>query len=275
MGIHCILNPTNRIKLTRSRQNNWNTFACDVSEDLLLETSQLLIDYGLRDLGYNYVVLDDCWSRGRGDDGYLIVDEAKFPNGMIAVSDRLHDKDLLFGMYSSAGELTCARYAGSLDYETQDAKSFASWGVDYLKYDNCYHMGRFGTPIVSFNRFNEMAKALKATGRSILYSLCSWGEDYVHTVSCSCQHPTYLIYTDRSSGDHRSPIHGVFLETSTTPLPDQMIFVDAEIPRIPTASLLAHTALFSPSSTRSRLTSIAVCRAAGTTWTCSKLAWVA
>ncbi|KAM0709109.1 hypothetical protein Q7P35_003145 [Cladosporium inversicolor] len=161
--------------------NNWNTFACDVSEDLLLETSRLLIDYGLRDLGYNYVVLDDCWSRGRGDDGYLIVDEAKFPNGMLAVSDRLHDKDLLFGMYSSAGEFTCARYAGSLDYETQDAKSFASWGVDYLKYDNCYHMGRFGTPIVSFNRFNEMAKALKATGRSILYSLCSWGEDYVHT----------------------------------------------------------------------------------------------
>lgn len=157
-----------------------------MSEDLLLETSQLLIDYGLRDLGYNYVVLDDCWSRGRGDDGYLIVDEKKFPNGMLAVSDKLHDKDLLFGMYSSAGELTCARYEGSLDYETQDAKSFASWGVDYLKYDNCYHMGRFGTPVVSFNRFNEMANALKATGRSILYSLCSWGEDYVHTVSSAC-----------------------------------------------------------------------------------------
>jgi alpha-galactosidase len=182
MGMHCPLHQITPTELTQLRQNNWNTFACDVSEDLLLETSQLLIDYGLRDLGYNYVVLDDCWSRGRGDDGYLIVDEAKFPNGMLAVSDRIHNKDLLFGMYSSAGEFTCARYAGSLDYETQDAKSFASWGVDYLKYDNCYHMGRFGTPLVSFNRFNEMAKALKATGRSILYSLCSWGEDYVHTV---------------------------------------------------------------------------------------------
>lgn len=154
-----------------------------MSEDLLLDTSQLLIDYGLRDLGYNYVVLDDCWSTGRGDDGYLIVDKEKFPNGMLAVSEKLHDKDLLFGMYSSAGEMTCARYAGSLDYEVQDATSFASWGVDYLKYDNCYHMGRFGTPLVSFNRFNDMAKALKATGRAILYSLCSWGEDYVHTVS--------------------------------------------------------------------------------------------
>ncbi|KAJ6442209.1 alpha-galactosidase [Purpureocillium lavendulum] len=161
--------------------NNWNTFACDVSEKLLLETSKLLGDYGLKDLGYQYVVLDDCWSTGRGDDGYLVPDTAKFPEGMGAVADKLHKEGFLFGMYSSAGEMTCARYAGSLDYETQDAESFASWGVDYLKYDNCYHMGRMGTPLISFNRYNEMAKALKKTGRSILYSLCSWGEDYVHT----------------------------------------------------------------------------------------------
>ncbi|UNI22448.1 Alpha-galactosidase [Purpureocillium takamizusanense] len=161
--------------------NNWNTFACDVSEKLLLETSKLLGDYGLKDLGYQYVVLDDCWSVGRGDDGYLIPDTAKFPRGMGAVADELHKEGFLFGMYSSAGEMTCARYAGSLDYEVQDAESFASWGVDYLKYDNCYHMGRMGTPLISFNRYNEMAKALKKTGRAILYSLCSWGEDYVHT----------------------------------------------------------------------------------------------
>ncbi|KAK4579836.1 hypothetical protein LTR86_000037 [Recurvomyces mirabilis] len=161
--------------------NNWNTFACDVSESLLLETSQILIDYGLRDVGYNYVVLDDCWSAGRGADGYQIVDKMKFPRGMEHVSKSLHAQNLLFGMYSSAGEMTCARYPGSLDYETQDAESFAEFGVDYLKYDNCYHMGRFGTPLVTFNRFNDMGKALKATGRSILYSLCSWGEDYVHT----------------------------------------------------------------------------------------------
>ena len=73
--------------------------------------------------------------------------------------------------------------AGSLDFETQDAQAFASWGVDYLKYDNCYHMGRFGTPQISYNRYDVMWKALNATGRPILYSLCSWGEDYVHTVS--------------------------------------------------------------------------------------------
>ncbi|KAH0282578.1 hypothetical protein KCU62_g9634, partial [Aureobasidium sp. EXF-3399] len=180
--------------------NNWNTFACDVSEPLLLETSRIMIDTGLRDLGYNYVVLDDCWSEKRGADGYLAVDESKFPNGMKSVADSLYDDNFLFGMYSSAGEYTCARYPGSLDHEEQDAESFAPWRVDYLKYgehpsrlykskttiaegvkDNCYHMGRMGTPLISFNRYNEMAKALKETGRSILYSLCSWEEDFVHT----------------------------------------------------------------------------------------------
>lgn len=140
-----------RLDLHHSSQNNWNTFACDVSEPLLLETSKIMIDTGLRDLGYNYVVLDDCWSEKRGADGYLVVDGSKFPNGMKSVADSLHDEGFLFGMYSSAGEYTCARYrklsvrlrlisqlmyrtAGSLDFEEQDAESFASWGVDYLKY---------------------------------------------------------------------------------------------------------------------------------------------
>lgn len=152
-----------------------------MSESLLLETASVLVETGLRDLGYQYVVLDDCWSRGRDEDSHLLADPEKFPRGMKAVAQSLHDNGLLFGMYSSAGELTCARYAGSLDYEKQDAESFASWEVDYLKYDNCYHMGRMGTPQISFNRFNEMSKALKSTDRPILYSLCSWGEDYVHT----------------------------------------------------------------------------------------------
>lgn len=161
--------------------NNWNSLGCDVSEALLLDTSRKLIDLGLRDVGYNYVLLDDCWQDGRGDDGYIRVDEQKFPNGMKWVAGQLHDQGLLYGMYSSSGEFTCARYEGSLDHEEEDAKSFASWDVDYLKYDNCYHRGRFGYPEVSFNRYNVMAKALKATKRDILFSLCTWGEDYVHT----------------------------------------------------------------------------------------------
>lgn len=85
--------------------------------------------------------------------------------------------------------------AGSLDHETEDAQAFASWGVDYLKYDNCYHMGRFGTPQISFNRYNVMSKALNATGRPILLGLCSWGEDYVHTWGMS------IANSWRMSGD--------------------------------------------------------------------------
>ncbi|KAL7923528.1 glycoside hydrolase family 27 protein [Trichoderma austrokoningii] len=165
--------------------NNWNSFGCDVSEHLLLDHAKLISEYGLQDLGYGYVVLDDCWSDGRDKKGKLVVDKKKFPRGMAAVADDLHTQGFLFGMYSSAGELTCARYAGSLDHETDDAQSFADWGVDYLKYDNCYHMGRFGTPLISFQRFNAMAEALKATGKNIFYSLCNWGEDYSYSWAAS------------------------------------------------------------------------------------------
>lgn len=99
-----------RVRLAHFAQNNWNTFGCKVSESLLLETASVLVETGLRDLGYQYVVLDDCWSHGRGEDGYLLADPQKFPRGMKAVAQLLHDNGLLFGMYSSAGELTCARY---------------------------------------------------------------------------------------------------------------------------------------------------------------------
>lgn len=161
--------------------NNWNSLGCDVSQDLLLDTSKVLVDSGLRDLGYQYVVLDDCWQGERGEDGYITYDKQKFPNGMKHVADEIHDMGLLFGMYSSAGERTCARYEGSLDHEAEDATTYASWDVDYLKYDNCYHMGRFGTAKLSFDRFNAMSTALNATGRPMVYALCNWGEDYVHT----------------------------------------------------------------------------------------------
>ncbi|KAL2678311.1 hypothetical protein Neosp_009056 [[Neocosmospora] mangrovei] len=95
--------------------NNWNSLGCNVSEGLLLNTSKRLVDLGLRDLGYQYVVLDDCWSGGRGEDGFQFPDTIKFPNGMKFVSDEIHGLGLRFGIYSSAGELTCARFPGSLD----------------------------------------------------------------------------------------------------------------------------------------------------------------
>lgn len=104
-----------------------------MSEDLLQGTANLIVEFGLRDLGYEYVVLDDCWSNGRDADGNIVVDTTKFPNGMASVADDMHDLGLKFGMYSSAGVYTCGGYAGSLGYEEIDAKNWASWGIDYLK----------------------------------------------------------------------------------------------------------------------------------------------
>ena len=137
-----------------------------------------MVSSGLRDLGYHYVILDDCWSDGRSENGSLRADATKFPHGIAYVADALHSMGLGFGMYSDAGTMTCGRYEGSLGHEVQDAKTFASWGVDYLKYDNCYNEGQSGTPLVTHNRYKAMGDALNATGRPILYSICNWGEDY-------------------------------------------------------------------------------------------------
>lgn len=111
----------------------------------------MIVDYGLKDLGYQYVILDDCWSNGRNasNNNSLIWDTKKFPRGMAAVADDMHSLGLLFGMYSDAGKYTCGGYAGSLGYEEVDANTFASWGVDYLKYDNCYNMGQAGNQQIS------------------------------------------------------------------------------------------------------------------------------
>ena len=115
--------------------DNWNAFGCDVSENLLQTQAKLIVDLGLKDLGYKYIVLDDCWSNGRNTsgNGSIIVNTEKFPRGMAAVANDIHDLGLKFGMYSDAGRYTCGQYEGSLDHEEVDAKTFASWGVDYLK----------------------------------------------------------------------------------------------------------------------------------------------
>lgn len=113
--------------------DNWNAFGCAVSQDLLVETAERMVELGLRDVGYYYVVLDDCWSNGRYANNTLRPDFTKFPNGMAYVADKMHSMGLGFGMYSDAGKYTCGQYEGSLGYETVDAQTFAGWGVDYLK----------------------------------------------------------------------------------------------------------------------------------------------
>lgn len=162
-----------------------------------------------------------------------------------------------------------------------DAQSFADWGVDYLKYDNCYHMGRFGTPLISFERFNKMAEALKATGKNIFYSLCNWGEDYSYSVrfsKYSCHHLQDTLRLTRIkwfSGLRPLVTHGAFSVTSTILSLAQTIFALATIPPTRLALPLAPTVRCSPSSTASCLTSTAVSLVDGTISTCSRLATVA
>lgn len=157
--------------------NTWNTFGENINEDLIKETADMLVSTGLRDLGYNYLVIDDCWSlKERDKDGRLQVDTEKFPNGMKAVADYVHSLGLKFGMYSCCGTLTCAGYPGSYDYEFIDAETFASWDIDFLKYDHCYKPNNAPSDLL----YKKMGIALQNTGRDILYSACSWGVNETH-----------------------------------------------------------------------------------------------
>lgn len=157
--------------------NSWNTFGNHISEDLIKETANAFIEEGLLDAGYEYLVIDDCWSeKERDSSGRLVPDSAKFPNGMKPISDYLHSKGLKFGMYSCAGTMTCAGYPSSLEHEFVDAETFASWGVDYLKYDYCYKPHNIPGHIL----YKRMSLALKNSGRDILFSACNWGSDESH-----------------------------------------------------------------------------------------------
>lgn len=157
--------------------NTWNTFGEDINEEMIKEIADAMVDSGLRDLGYNYLVIDDCWAEKERDENEMLVpDKNKFPNGMKAVADYVHSKGLKFGMYSCVGTMTCAGYPGSFGHEYLDAKTFASWGVDFLKYDYCFRSKKtYGADL-----YRKMATALKNTGRDILFSACSWGHDDTH-----------------------------------------------------------------------------------------------
>lgn len=154
--------------------NTWNTFGDKIDEKLLMELADALVSTGLKDLGYNYLVIDDCWAeKERDENGKLVPDKEKFPNGMKAVADYIHSKGLKFGMYSCVGTMTCAGYPGSYMHEYTDAQTFAEWGIDFLKYDYCYR----SKSTAGVESYRKMALALKNTGRDILYNACSWGHD--------------------------------------------------------------------------------------------------
>jgi alpha-galactosidase len=155
--------------------NNWNTTGCRAvfNEAMVKGVADYFVSSGLREAGYKYVNLDDCWAEtSRGADGNLVPSRTRFPNGIKSLADYLHARGLKIGIYTSAGTKTCntAGFPGGLNNEQRDANLFASWGVDYLKYDNCNNQG-----VDAVQRYTKMRDALAATGRPIVYSICEWG----------------------------------------------------------------------------------------------------
>jgi len=155
--------------------NSWNAFHCNIDESKIKSAAEIMIS-SLQQHGYKYLNLDDCWmspNRTTTSGGEYQEDPNRFPSGMASLASYLHSNDLKFGLYTSAGTKTCQGLPGSLGYEQIDARTFASWGVDYLKYDNCYNTPK----IPGIDRYTTMRNALNATGRPIFYSLCQWGGD--------------------------------------------------------------------------------------------------
>ena len=150
--------------------NSWNKFGPDINEELVKEIADAMVSSGMKDAGYQFIVIDDGWQTGRDENGNIVVNSKKFPNGIKPVVDYVHSKGLKFGIYSDAGRKTCQGLPGSRGYEYQDARTYASWGVDYLKYDWCYH-GKQNSEA----SYKLMRDALYKAGRPIVFSICEWG----------------------------------------------------------------------------------------------------
>lgn len=152
--------------------NSWNKFQCNVSEALILQMADAMVSSGMKDAGYEYIVIDDCWQVSRDENGEIVADPERFPHGMKYVADYVHSKGLKFGIYSCAGKLTCQRRPGGLGHEYQDARTYARYGVDYLKYDWCNSSTQDAK-----SSYANMRDALYAADRPIVFSICEWGSN--------------------------------------------------------------------------------------------------
>ena len=150
--------------------NSWNKFGCDVSEELIMRIADAMVSSGMHNAGYEYIVIDDCWQVDRDENGEIIVDKERFPHGMKYLADYIHSKGLKFGIYSCAGTKTCQGRPGGRGHEYQDARTYARWDVDYLKYDWCYASSQDAK-----SSYTTMRDALYAAGRPVVFSLCEWG----------------------------------------------------------------------------------------------------
>ncbi|MBI4728729.1 MAG: glycoside hydrolase family 27 protein [Acidobacteria bacterium] len=181
--------------------NPWNVFGCDIDERTMRATADLLVSSGLKDAGYRSLVLDDCWmARVRGADGNLMADPVRFPSGIRALADDVHARGLEIGIYEDAGLLTCQQFPGSYGHYQEDAALFASWGIDYLKFDWCFANvdnlpyacpreaglspeecrdrlwpADMSAGLSHPDAYARMRDALAATGRPIAFSICTWG----------------------------------------------------------------------------------------------------
>ena len=153
--------------------NSWNKFGCAINEKLLIEVADAMQATGMKDAGYEYIVIDDCWQISRDSAGNILPDPKSFPNGIKSLADYIHSKGLKLGIYSCAGSLTCQGRPGSRGYQFQDARQYAKWGVDYLKYDWCSNEGQKAEAA-----YKTMSDALKTCGRPIVFSICEWGESH-------------------------------------------------------------------------------------------------
>ncbi len=152
--------------------NSWNYFQCNVNEEMIRQMADAMVESGMKEAGYRYIVIDDCWHGERNDRGFIQPHPERFPSGMKALADYIHSRGLKFGIYSCAGYKTCAGYPGSRGHEYQDALTYAAWGVDYLKYDWCNTEG-----LNAKGAFMTIRDALFTAGRPIVLSICEWGDN--------------------------------------------------------------------------------------------------
>ena len=152
--------------------NSWNKFSCHVDEQLIEATADAMASSGMRDAGYRYVVIDDCWQVYRDTAGTIVADPQLFPHGIKALADYVHAKGLRFGIYTDAGTNTCQGRPGTLHHEELDARTYAAWGVDYVKEDWCHAQG-----LDARTQYRKFHDALVATGRPIVLSICEWGSN--------------------------------------------------------------------------------------------------
>jgi alpha-galactosidase len=152
--------------------NSWNKFSCNVDENMIRQMADAMVATGMKDAGYTYINIDDCWHGDRDSLGFIHPDAKRFPSGMKALADYVHGKGLKLGIYSDAGSQTCGGRPGSRGYEFQDAMTYASWGIDYLKYDWCNTDG-----LKAEGAYKTITAALRRAGRPIVLSICEWGND--------------------------------------------------------------------------------------------------